>query len=155
MSFQTIYSINYESTNDSRVLIRICELSTEYVGVYESRCRRSNILWISRTTIRLVIAEDDLCYRKFTGLYESAFFCNSMRYLATRERFVKSMRLYRDNWSGSNLSSLFSSLFFLHSKNDTSYVSQVDWKSPKSTQKIQLHIVIVVSNLISHFNSIF
>ena len=57
----------------------------------ESRCLRSNILWTKHKK-RLVIAEDDVCYRKFTELYESGFFfSNLMRYLATRERFVKSM----------------------------------------------------------------
>jgi hypothetical protein len=33
---------------------------------------------------RLVIAEDDVCYKKFTGLNEM-FFGNSMRYLASED----------------------------------------------------------------------
>jgi hypothetical protein len=41
------------------------------------------------------------------GFTNLGFFCNSMGYLATRERFVKSMRLIRDNWSRSTLPSLF------------------------------------------------
>jgi hypothetical protein len=58
----------------------------------ELRCLRSNILWIFTDKKRLVIAEDDVCYRKFTKLYESGvFFSTLMRYLGTRERFVKSM----------------------------------------------------------------
>ena len=59
------------------------------IGLYKSRCcrdshqpmtadggicLRSNILWIFTDKKRLVIAEDDVCYRKFTELYESGFF---------------------------------------------------------------------------------
>ena len=54
-----------------------------------------------------MIAEDDVYYREFTGLYESVGFGNSVRYLATGERFVKLMPLIRHNWSGSNLPSLY------------------------------------------------
>jgi hypothetical protein len=73
-----------------------------------------------------------------------------MRYLARRERFVKAMRLIRDNWSGSTLPFLF---FILIKQ---TYLKQIESPQINPEKLITLIVVVVIiSNLISQFNTIF